>query len=65
MTEYKYTCAKCGTQTATILFKKYQCFLKGKKVICRKCNSEAYFNMLDKLKKKWTKNHEEVRTWEV
>lgn len=60
MTEYKYTCAKCGKQTTTILFKKNQCFVKGKKVICRKCNSEVYFSMLDKLKKKWKKNHEEV-----
>jgi hypothetical protein len=58
MIEYKYTCAKCGTQTATILFKKYQGFVKGKKVICRKCKSEAYFNILDKLKKKWEENHE-------
>lgn len=60
MTEYKYTCAKCGTQTTTILFKKNQSFVKGKKVICRKCNREAYFDMLDKLKKKWKENHEEM-----
>lgn len=59
MIEYKYICAKCGTQTATILFKKHQCFVKGKKVICEKCNSEVYFNMLNKLKKKWEENHEQ------
>ena len=59
MTEYKYICAKCRAQATTILFKKYQCYLQGKRVLCTDCQSKAYFDMLIKLKEKWEENNEQ------
>lgn len=59
MTEYKYICAKCRAQATTILFKKYQYYLQGKRVLCTDCQSKAYFDMLVKLKEKWEENNEQ------